>query len=384
MTEITRPDLVELMSYRPGRKPADLSGEELDPPIVKLSSNELAFGPLPRVADAIRSCVAQVNRYPDFLGHDLVNAIRVQAEVPANQIVLDNGSSALCIHAVEAVANTGDEVVLPWPSFEVYARAALLRAARPVKVPLRDGLFHDFEAMAAAIGPLTRAVFVCTPNNPTGSAVDPGELAGFVARVPSNVLVVVDEAYREFAGNPAGRPDAVPLLRMHSNVVVLRTFSKAYGLAGLRVGYAIANEVLADVLRKLVVPFAVSNLAQAAAFASLGDTAEFERRVGVVVAERGRLIRALRAGGIPVADSTANFIWLPLHAESVAFTEACERKGVLVRPFPPDGVRVTIGTPQENSRFLSAVASWRATSDEVGVPRLELDHDSEDTSGRTE
>lgn len=380
MREITRPDLVELMSYRPGRKPADLSEGGLGPPIVKLSSNELAFGPLPLVADAIRSCVDQVNRYPDFLGRDLVGAIGVQAEVPGNQIVLDNGSSALCIHAVEAVANIGDEVVLPWPTFEVYARAALLRAARPVRVPLRDGLFHDLEAMVAAIGPLTKAVFVCSPNNPTGTAVDPGQLAGFVARVPSNVLVVVDEAYREFATTSASRSDALPLLRMHSNVVLLRTFSKAYGLAGLRVGYAIANEAVADILRKLVVPFAVSSLAQAAALASLAATAELERRVGVLVAERGQLIRALRAGGIPVADSAANFIWLPLGAEAIAFTEACERKGVLVRPFPPDGVRVTIGTPQENARFLSAAASWRANSDEVGARRSELHHDPESTS----
>ncbi|MHB1487725.1 MAG: histidinol-phosphate transaminase [Acidimicrobiales bacterium] len=384
MRAIIRPDLVELPAYRPGRKPADLGGEGLGRPLVKLSSNEIAFGPLPGVADAIRSCVAGVNRYPDFFGSDLVAVLGARAEVSANQVVLDNGSSALCLHAVEAVADRGDEVVLPWPSFEVYARAALLRGSRPVRVPLRGGIYHDLEAMAAAIGPRTKAVFVCGPNNPTGSAVDPDQLADFIARVPPNVLVVVDEAYREFAGDPASRPDAVPLLRRHPNLVVLRTFSKAYGLAGLRVGYAIANDAVADVLRKLAVPFAVSSLAQAAALASLAATVELERRVSALVEERERLTRTLRAGGIPVADSAGNFIWLPLGGEAVAFAQACERNGVLVRPFPPDGVRVTLGSPPENDRFLSAVADWRATTGGAGIPRTDLDHDPEDACARRE
>lgn len=364
MRSLTREDLAALPSYQPGRRP-DEAAPHASAGVAKLSSNEIAFGPLPGVREAVVAAMSEVNRYPDFFGRDLVAAVAAHAGVDESQVVLENGSSPLCIHAVEAVAQSGDEVVMPWRSFEVYPRAALLRQSRPVRVPLRDGLFHDLDAMLDAVGPRTRAVFVCTPNNPTGPAVSQADVDSFVSRVPADVLVIVDEAYREFAGPPGRRPDSVPLVQEHPNVVVLRTFSKAYGLAGLRLGYAVASAEVAVLLRKLVAPFAVSSLTQAAAMAALQATAEMERRVGEVIEERSRLIDALRGAGLAAPDSDANFVWLPFGEAAQAFAGHCEDHGVLVRAYPPDGVRVTVGLPAENDRFVAAAQKWLSAGGEA-------------------
>jgi histidinol-phosphate aminotransferase len=203
-------------------------------------------------------------------------------------------------------------------------------------------------------------IFVCNPNNPTGTAVTAGDLQAFVKAVPGNVLIAVDEAYREFATDPSQMPNAVPLIAEHDNVVVVRTFSKAHGLAGLRVGYAVASAGFADSLRKVVTPFAGSAVGQLAASASVRAQAEVMERVRAVVAERVRVGEALGTAGIETADSQANFLWLPLGSASAGFVAACEAAGVLVRPMPPEGVRVTIGTREENDRFLAAAAAWRA------------------------
>jgi histidinol-phosphate aminotransferase len=213
--------------------------------------------------------------------------------------------------------------------------------------------------MADALTDRTRVVVVCNPNNPTGTAVRRAELERFLDRVPGDVLVVLDEAYREFVDD-TGVPDGVGLYRDRPNVAVLRTFSKAYGLARLRVGYAVAHPRVAAALRACTVPFGVSGLAQAAARASLRARPELLERVRTLVAERARVTHALRAMGRSVPDSHANFVWLRLGPRSAAFTDACGAAGIMVRPFGDEGVRITIGTPEQNDRMLKIAGDWRA------------------------
>jgi histidinol-phosphate aminotransferase len=225
-----------------------------------------------------------------------------------------------------------------------------------VRVPLTDGHVHDVDAMVDAVTDRTRVVLVCNPNNPTSTAVGEKELRRVVDAVPGDVLVVVDEAYREYV-DPEAVPDAFELFGDRPNVAVLRTFSKAYALAGLRVGYCLATPELVRVVRTCQVPFSVSALAQAAAVAALGQQEEVARRARATVAERQRVTAALRDLGLEVPDSAANFVWLPLGERSTSFAEHCAAHGVLVRPFTGEGVRVTIGLPEENDAFLAAAAS---------------------------
>lgn len=360
MSAPTRAAIAALKGYRPGRKPGDVTTPAPADLMVKLSSNELPFEPLPSVVAAVQASVASLHRYPDFFARELIELLGDQAGVDSDQVVVASGSSALCRNVVEATATGGDQVVMASPTFQAYGRAAVICGAEAVRVPLNSNYAHDLQAMLDAVGPATRVIFVCNPNNPTSTAVAAGELQDFVKAVPDNVLIVIDEAYREFATDPSSVPNAVPLIADHDNVVVVRTFSKAHGLAGLRVGYAITSPEFADALRKVVTPFAASTVGQLAAAASLRAQAEVLQRVRIIVAERIRVAEALRVAGIETARSEANFVWLPLGAASAGFVSACEAEGVLVRPMPPEGVRVTIGTPAENDRFLAAAAHWRS------------------------
>jgi histidinol-phosphate aminotransferase len=226
-------------------------------------------------------------------------------------------------------------------------------------VPLRDHT-HDLDAMLAAVTDRTRLIFVCNPNNPTSTVVPPEQLARFVEAVPSDVLVVIDEAYVEYIRDGL-LPDSLGLVRDHPNVMVLRTFSKAYGLAGARVGYAVGDPDIITALGKVYVPFTATSLAQAAAIASINASAELLARTDAVVAERVRVSAALRQAGYELPDSQANFVWLPLGPENTAdFVEQSANAGVLVRPYGTDGVRVTIGAPHENDAFLAIAAQWIA------------------------
>jgi histidinol-phosphate aminotransferase len=228
-----------------------------------------------------------------------------------------------------------------------------------VEVPLGQGARHDLDAMADAVTDRTRVVLVCTPNNPTGPAVRRAELEAFVDRVPEHVLVVIDEAYREFVRDPEV-VDAMELYHRHDNVCVLRTFSKAYGLAGLRVGYAVAPRPVAEAIRKCALPFGVSHVAQQAAVASLHQEPALLERVEALVEERARVWHALREQGWDLPASEANFVWLWLGDQTVEFAADCEAAGVMVRPFAGDGVRVTIGETEANDVFLKVAAEWRA------------------------
>ncbi|WP_093782928.1 histidinol-phosphate transaminase [Actinacidiphila guanduensis] len=349
-----RAELDGIPTYKPGRPPARDEGR----PAFKLSSNENPYPPLPGVLEAAAAAAASFNRYPDLACSALTAELAERFGVPAAHVATGTGSVGVAQQLVQATAGAGDEVIYAWRSFEAYPIITQISGARAVQVPLDAGEVHDLDAMAAAITDRTRLVFVCNPNNPTGTAVRRAELERFLDRVPADVLVVLDEAYREFITDPEV-PDGVDLYRDRPNVAVLRTFSKAYGLAGLRVGFAVAHEPVADALRKTAVPFGVSQLAQDAAVASLRAEPALLERVRALVAERTRVVEALSGQGWTVPETHANFVWLRLGERTADFAAACERAGATVRPFPGEGVRITIGETEANDLLLRAAEEFR-------------------------
>ncbi|GJF29043.1 putative phenylalanine aminotransferase [Kitasatospora sp. NE20-6] len=347
-----RAALAAVPEYVPGRVPRQ-GCENL-----KLSSNENPYPPLPAVVAAVRRQAGRINRYPDPACTALGEALADRLAVPADRLVFGTGSVAVGRLLVRAAAGPGDEVLYAWRSFEAYPIMADVCGATSVRVPLRPDETHDLDAMADAVTDRTRIIFLCTPNNPTGTVVRRAELARFLDRVPADVLVVLDEAYIEFVRDPEAA-DGMEFQRTHGNVVVLRTFSKAYGLAGLRIGYAVAHPDVAAVLRKVGLPFGVSQLAQDAATASLAAEDELLARVELLVKERDRVTAALRELGFGLPDSDANFVWLRLGDRTAEFTEACAVLGAAVRPYGADGVRITVGEPSANDTVLRAAAGWR-------------------------
>ncbi len=350
-----RPAVSALPAYVPGARVA--AGAQA----WKLSSNENPYPPLPSVLDAIARAATEVNRYPDMYAGELVETLAARTGVAPENVVVGNGSVAVLAHVLQAVVEHGDEVVFPWRSFEAYPIAVAVAGGKAVTVPVQEHTGRlDLPAMAAAVTPATRAVLVCTPNNPTGPAVHADELETFLAAVPKDVLVVVDEAYLEFVRDPRV-PDGVDLLRRHANVVLLRTLSKAYGLAGLRVGYAIAEPRLAAGVRAVSTPFGVSHVAQIAALASLAPQAQAEllARVDALVDERTRVTAALREQGWALPETQANFVWFGLGEATTQRAAEAKAAGVLVRPFAGDGLRVSIGEPEANDAFLQVASLWR-------------------------
>lgn len=344
-----------LPSYKPGRPATAGSGQTA----FKISSNENPYPPLPGVLDAVADAAGSINRYPDMFATGLVDALAKRFDVPPADIATGTGSVGVLQQVIQATAAEGDEVVYAWRSFEAYPIVVGISGARSVTVPLGPGARHDLDAMAAAVTDRTRLVLVCSPNNPTGTAVRRDEMRTFLRRVPSDVLVVVDEAYREFVRDPDAI-DGLELYRDFPNVCVLRTFSKAYGLAGLRVGFAIAREPVADALRKTAVPFGVSGVAQRAAIESLRHEGALAERVETLVAERDRVRAALLEQGWDVPDTQANFVWLELGDNTVEFAAQCEAAGLIVRPFAGEGCRITVAEPEASDRLLKVTADWRA------------------------
>jgi histidinol-phosphate aminotransferase len=349
--KLTRSDLDALPSYVPGRNPDDLARELGIPAAIKLASNEVPYGPLPGVPEAVAAAVTEVHRYPDMGVVALRDALAARYGVGTDRLVTGCGSVALLELLMKAATQPGDEVVYAWRSFEAYPIVTAGAAVRPVRVPNTARHGHDLDAMAAAVTDATRVVIVCNPNNPTGTAVRRAELTRFLDALPDTVLVVLDEAYREFVTDP-DVPDCLVEYGDRPNVVVVRTMSKAWGLAGLRCGWLVATPAVADAVRKVLTPFSTNALAQAAARAALAAADEMQRRATAVIAERDRLLPLLRKLVPDVPASQANFHWLPV-PDPAAFGAACERQGVIVRPFP-EGVRVTVGTPEENDAFLAA------------------------------
>jgi histidinol-phosphate aminotransferase len=359
MTDSPRPRavLAGMPRYRPGRPPAPVAGRAA----YKISSNENPYPPLPSVLEVVRDAASRMNRYPDMASVELREALAQRLGVGPDWIAPGTGSVGVLGQIIQAMCDAGDEVVFAWRSFEAYPIVVAVAGATAVAVPLTADARHDLPAMAAAVTERTRVVLVCTPNNPTGTCVGAAELRAFLAAVPPHVLVVIDEAYVEFVTDPDA-PDALALLRTHPNVVVLRTFSKAYGLAGLRVGYAVAHPEIADALRTTAVPFGVNSLAQAAAVASLAAYDELEVRVKELLAERSRVEAELAAQGWVLPRSQANFVWFPLREATAGFADACEAEALTVRPYGVDGVRATIGEIGASDRLLAIAARWRARS----------------------
>ena len=343
-----RPVLDTFPPYRPGKAPSGGSGH-------KLSSNESPYGPLPSVAEAIAAAGLGVHRYPDNGGEALTAAIAERFRVPLEHVAIGCGSVGVLKQLMEAAGGPGAEILYAWRSFEAYPPLADLAGATSVRVALADET-HDLEAMARAITPRTRMILVCNPNNPTGTVVGRQQVIDFLDRVPGDCLVILDEAYHEYIRDESV-PDGVELYRERPNVAVLRTFSKAYGLAGLRVGFLIGHEPVAAAVRKTMLTFSVNSIAQAAAIASLAAEAELLDRVETVVKERDRVREALMADGWSVPPTEANFVWLRLGDDTMDFAETCDQAGISVRPFAGDGVRISIGTPEANDAMLAVAHS---------------------------
>lgn len=349
MTEPTlpriRPEIAALPPYRQGKQ----AGADA----FKLSSNENPFEPLPSVLEALTH-TTPINRYPDATAGALRARLSERYGVDADAVHVASGSVSILYQLVLGTASVGDEVIYAWRSFEAYPGLPLVAGATGVQVPLGPGARHDLDAMADAVTDRTRVIIVCTPNNPTGPIVTSAEFAAFVARVPQDVLIILDEAYAEFVT----APDAVDglserIFEQHPNVVVLRTFSKAFGLAGLRVGYAIGHPRILDAARTTGIPLSVTSAAQTAAIASLDAEDELRERVAVIVERRTRLVEGLRAQGWDVPDSQANFIWLPTDERTDAAAEAFSHADLIVRPFSGDGIRISVGEEESIDRVLA-------------------------------
>src|SRR6478609_1358118 len=291
-----------LPSYVPGRRSA---GED----IAALASNESHYEPLPAATAAVAAAAGTMNRYPDSAAVELRERIAAHLAVSAGEIAVGPGSVGVLQQIITGLCDAGDEVVFAWRSFEAYPILVELAGARAVRIPLDDAEGHDLDAMAAAVTDRTKVILLCTPNNPTGVPISHDRLEAFLQSVPASVLVVIDEAYVEYADAGSG-PDSLALYHRYPNVCILRTFSKAYGLAGLRVGYAIATAAIADGLRRTALPFAVSALAQKAAIASLDAGEEMEARVSAVRQERARMAAQLEAQGWNLQPSQGNFLWI--------------------------------------------------------------------------
>ena len=347
MTARLRPELADLPAYTPGKT---VSGA------IKIASNETVHGPLPSVRAAIEKAADNINRYPDNGYVELKERLAKHVDFAPGAISVGCGSVSLCQQLIQITSTVGDEVLFGWRSFEIYPLQVRTAGATPIQVPLTD-YTYDLDAMLAAITDRTRLIFVCNPNNPTSTVVDPAALARFVEAVPPHILIALDEAYVEYIRDGL-LPDSFGLVRKHSNVVVLRTFSKAYGLAGLRIGYAVGDPDIITALSKVYVPFTATSISQAAAIASLDAADELLSRTDAVVAERARVTAALRDAGYTVPSSQANFVWLPLPGRAQEFAKDSANSRIIVRPYGEDGVRVTVAAPHENDAFLEFAQHW--------------------------
>ena len=353
-----RESVSRLPAYAAGKPPRPAEG--LTP--FKLSSNENPLGPVPAVTEALAQ-IDTLHRYPNPGAEALRAGLAAVLNVPSEDIVAGTGSLGALTQIINAFAGSNsdgsqDEVIYAWRSFEAYPIVVRTAGAKDVTVPVTSEGRHDLDAMEAAITPQTKVILLCTPNNPTGPALTHSEVEAFLAKVPSDVVVVIDEAYQEFVRTP-DRLDALSLYRKHPNVAVLRTFSKAHGLASLRVGYSVASQDITAHLRLVAVPFGVSTLAETAALVSLDHLDEVNERVDSLVTERQRVSAALAEAGWDIPETQGNFVWLPLGESAVDFAEQAGVQALAVRAFAGEGVRVTIGEVEANDRFIELCRTYR-------------------------
>jgi histidinol-phosphate aminotransferase len=351
-----RSAIAGLPTYSAG-KPAPKIDRELS---FKLSSNENPFPPLPGVIEATAAALTQMNRYPDIANSELTSALSSRLGVPGEQLAFATGSVGVLYHLLQATCEAGDEVVYAWRSFEAYPIAVPVTGATPVPVPLGPGAVHDLDAMRQAVTSATKAIMLCTPNNPTGPALQHQPVIDFIDSIPDHIMIVLDEAYVEFVTDPEGLRGLVAMAG-RPNVVVLRSFSKAYGLAGFRVGYCVAEADLAGAVRTVSLPFGVSIAAQAAVIASLAAEPQLLDRVTDLVESRDALAAGLRDLGFDVPDAQGNFVWLPGGPHTAAYAAAFAHAGLMVRPYASggdwDGLRITVGEPAANARVLEVAAT---------------------------
>jgi histidinol-phosphate aminotransferase len=348
-----------LTPYVPGKPVEEVERDLGIPDAVKLASNENPLGPSPRAVDAIAAALKNLHRYPDGGGHYLKQRLARKFDLTPEHFILGNGTNELLELVARVFLVPGDEAIYAHPAFVVYDMVVQVTGARKVRIPLRD-YTHDLEAMAAAVTPRTKMIFVANPNNPTGTCVAPEAVARFMARVPAAVLVVFDDAYYEYL--PADlQPDTVRYVREGRPVLVLRTFSKIYGLAGLRIGYGITPPAVNEVLNRVRQPFNTNDLAQRAALAALDDDEHVERCRRVNEEGKRYLTAELQALGVRVVPTAANFLLVDVGRDGPGAAEALLRKGVIVRPVAgaglPTHLRVTIGTPTENRQFVAALGA---------------------------
>jgi histidinol-phosphate aminotransferase len=364
---LVRAVLDGLVPYEPGKPEEEVQRELGLDRVVKLASNEGPWSPFPAALEALARAAPLLNRYPDGGAYYLRNALAERHGVGTEQIVTGAGADAIIGHLSVATLDPGDEIVTGWPSFISYVLDAMKLGAVPLRVPLRDDHL-DLEAMAAAVTPRTKLVYIATPNNPTGTMTGRRELDAYFERVPEHVLTVIDQAYFEYIDHP-DYPDAVAeyLSAAERRVLVLRTFSKIYGLAGLRVGYGVGPPDVITAIGKTRRAFDVNTQAQVAALASLDQPAEIERRRALTAEGRMVLEATLREHGLdPAGPAVANFLFVDVGEDARPFFEALLRQGAIVRPMSgfgaPNALRITVGTPEENIFFAEALAAVRAAT----------------------
>jgi len=351
------PHIASIRSYVPGKPMAELERELGLSSIIKLASNENPLGPSPKVLRALRAQLAQINRYPDGSAFELTGALAARLEVPPESILLGNGSNEVIDIAVRTFMRPGEEVVSAAGAFVVYQLATQAAGGTNVVVPMREHT-HDLPAMASAVTPRTRMVFIANPNNPTGTWVSERTVERFLDALPDGVIAVFDEAYYEYVARRTF-PDILRRVRAGLPVFCLRTFSKAYGIAGLRIGYLVGPPEYVAEMNKVREPFNTNHLAQVAAVAALADERHLRRVVRLNRKERQRLGTELAALGLDVVPSEANFLLVGVRRDADALYQELLRRGVIVRPIGnygyPRHLRITVGLPEENDRLLAAL-----------------------------
>ncbi|HSM02208.1 MAG TPA: histidinol-phosphate transaminase [Acidimicrobiia bacterium] len=354
-----RPDLDRIHPYRPGRPIAEVAAEFGLTDVIKLASNESPEEPFPEVREVIARHVGQLNRYPDNAKPLLVAALSDHLGVPRERIWCGGASNELTLITALSMGGPGTSAVYGWPSFGLYQIGSRAAFADDVAVPLDGRHRHDLVAMRKAVRDDTTVVYVCNPNNPTSTHVSGDDLERFIESLPGHVLVLVDEAYAEFATADDFR-SMIPLAAERDNVMVTRTFSKVYGLAGLRVGYAITHPDTIEHVRRIQLPFTVNTLGEVAAVEALRHQDRVEERVARNAEAVGHLTESLRSQDLEVADSQANFVYVDFGAEGRSVAKALLEQGIIVRPVIPEGwLRITAGTPDQNQRFVDALDGIR-------------------------
>ncbi len=349
--------LNDIKPYQAGKRVSELKDELELEELIKLSSNESPLPPTKLAQKAMRLAVSQLNRYPDGGSRMLVSKLSERLKVPAENIIIGNGSNELIRLLAQVLAEPDDELVMAWPSFVVYPLVAKMMQAKAVEIPLADDR-HDLKMMAAAVTDKTKVVFVCNPNNPTGTIVSRAETMKFIKQVPSDVVIAFDEAYFEFVDSD-DYISGLELFSDYPNIVVFRTFSKIYGMAGARIGYAVAPKELVGAIQKVREPFNINMLAQVGAYYSLDCDTEISRRAADNLKEKTFIEGELKRLNIKFAPSQANFIYADMGKDALVAAKEMQKLGVIVRAFPDSNyVRVTIGTSRENRRLVKILERY--------------------------